>query len=217
MRARPLVLLALLASAPAPAQEPIPVAPSGPVFALRGGVGVPSGRVALAGPDVADVVSRKVPVGVELGYRFGRRIWALLHFELAHATPASGICATATSCSASDLRFGAQLALRLFPGKRLDPWIGAGIGAEVLELEGKDRASGAELEQSWAGVELPFVEAGVDLALGDRIAIGPFASLSFVRFTSETTRGAGGKVSGTVQGRAQHRWLGAGLRATLKL
>lgn len=218
MRARRLLLLALLAPAFARGEAAAPPAQSGPMFALRGGVGVPSGPIASTGPDVADLVSRKVPFGVDIGYRFGPRIWAELHFEFAPATPAASLCAAGASCSASDVRFGALLALRLLPGRRVDPWLGAGVGAEVLEVEGRDAVSAAHVEWSWAGVELPFVEAGLDVALSDRVGLGPFASLSFVRFTSASARADdGAKVSGAVTGRAVHRWVSAGLRVTVRL
>ena len=220
MRARRLVLLvlAVLLAAPA-ARAAAPALPeTGPLLALRAGFGVPQGSIARAGPDVSDVVARKVPLGFELGYRLGRRVWGELQFEIAPATAASALCAAGTSCSASDVRFGLALQLRLLPDRRIDPWIGVGAGVEVMNAEGLDAATATRTEWSWAGLELPFVEAGVDVAVSREVAVGPWASVGFGRFTSESMRANGGDtVSGAVHGRATHRWLTAGLRATLKL
>lgn len=220
MRALPLLVVALLAPLAAAGADapPPPSLERGPVFALRGGVAVPSGDVARGGPAVEDLVERKIPLGFELGYRVSRRFWAELQFELAPGTPAASLCAAGTSCEASDVRVGAHAVLRLLPGAWLDPWLGVGVGVEVLNAKGLDGGGGARTERSWAGVELPCVEAGADVAISDRIGVGPWASLSFVRFSSESVRvGSGTTVSGAVHGRSVHRWASAGLQATLRL
>ncbi len=220
MRARRLVLLAVLALAGAPRvlAAPLDLVERGPLLAIRGGVAVAQGAVARGAPDVSDFIERKVPLGFEVGYRLRRRLWAELQFELAPAKAASRLCAADAACSGSDFRFGLALQLRLLPGQRVDPWVGVGAAVEVLNAEGFDPATSTRTKWSWAGVELPFVEAGVDLAMSRWVAIGPFAAVGFGQFTSESTRPDGGAtVSGTIPARATHRWLTAGLRATLKL
>jgi len=218
MRARALVVIAVLAAPLARAEQLAPTPDSGPVFGVRAGFGLPYGATAQREPEVKDLVERKVPFEIELGYRVTRRVWAQVHFELAPASPARALCAAGTSCSASDVRFGVMMLLRLLPGARLDPWIGAGVGVEVLNAEGLDAASRVRTEWSWAGVELPFVEAGADLRIADRIGFGPWISYSFARFTSESAQAAGAATtSGGVHGRTVHHWLSGGLQATLKL
>lgn len=218
---RVLVAAALLALAPlAAAVEVPPPAERGPLFAVRAGYGVPSGDAVRGGPAVSDVAERKYPLGFELGYRLTRRFWAQLVFELAPATPASARCVAGTSCSASDVRFGAELMVRILPGARVDPWIAAGAGVEVLNATGRDPAAAttARTEWSWAGIELPFLEAGADVAISDRVAVGPWGSISFARFTSDSAKTEGAtEVSGAVRGRVVHRWISGGLQATLKL
>ncbi len=218
MSLRPLLAAALLAPVLARAQVADPNAESGPLFALRAGVGVPAGDVSSGGPQVSDFVEGAVPVGFELGYRLSRRFWVELGFELAPAKPASPLCAAGTACSASDVRIVVQLVLRLLPGSRVDPWLGVGAGAEALNAEGLDAGTGARAEWTWMGFVLPALEAGADVALSDRIALGPWASLSFAQFTTDSVKpSGGGTVSGPVHGRVTHRWLSAGLQATLRL
>jgi opacity protein-like surface antigen len=218
MRALPPVLLAaaaLAAASPARAREA--VASAGPIFALRAGLGVPTGDIARGGPEVRDVVEYKIPLGLEIGYRFGRRIWGELVFELAPAGAASGLCAAGADCFASDARIALALLLRLAPRSLLDPWVGVGVGVEVMNARGRNSATSSEFESSWAGLELPLVEAGVDVAVSDRVAIGPWASFTVARFTSESVEAGGGTTSGKIQDRAAHGWLSGGLKATLKL
>jgi opacity protein-like surface antigen len=215
-----LAALALLAPALARAEEATPLLESGPIFALRVGYGVPSGETeaAGAGHPLSALVEAKVPLGFELGYRLSRRFWVELHFDFAPAKPAAALCADGASCSATDARVGAQLQLRLVPGGWIDPWIGAGVGAEVLKVAGREPTSGAHVEWTWAGVEVPFVEAGADVAVSERIGVGPWASLTLARYTSESVKvESGAAVGAGIHARASHGWLAGGLQATLRL
>jgi hypothetical protein len=222
MRARSPLLLALaaLAAAPAARAEVPRGTGAGPLFALRAGVGFPRGEIRRDGPDVRDYVERKIPLGLELGYRFGERIWGEFFFELAPASAASSLCAAGVECYASDARLGVAVLLRLAPRWRVDPWVGLGVGVEVLNAKGWNASAAppAHYEWSWAGVELPFVETGFDLAVSQRVGVGPWASLTIARFTSESSeKDDGGTVTHKIQDRAYHGWISGGLKATLKL
>jgi hypothetical protein len=192
----------------------------GPIFSLRAGYGVPAGDTIRGGPGISEIAEQKFPLGFELGYRLSRRFWAQLSFELASATPAAALCAGGTSCSASDVRVGAEVVLRILPGARLDPWVAVGAGVEVLNAAGRDPSGGTPVrtQWSWAGPELPYLEAGADWAVSHWIGVGPWASLSFARFTSDSVKNEGSEtVSGATHGRTLHRWVSAGLQATLRL
>jgi hypothetical protein len=209
-------LLALVVTGTVRAEDLAPAA--GPFFGVHAGFGVPRGDIARSGPPVREVMEHKVPLGIDLGYRFNRWVWGELFFDLGPGSAASALCARDTSCSASDFRLGVAVLFRLAPRALLDPWLGVGIGIEVLNAKGFDATTGARLEWSWFGYELPFVEAGVDVAVSDRISVGPWGSLTLARFTKESIKPSGGTtVSGSIDDRATHRWLSAGLKATLRL
>jgi hypothetical protein len=213
-------LLALAAPLPAAAAPPAAPPERGPVLSVRAGYGVPAGDTMRAGPAVSEVVERKFPLAFLVGYRLSPHFWTQLAFELAPATPAPALCAGGTSCSASDVHLGAQLVLRLLPGARIDPWLGGGVGVEVLSASGRPPGSptAARTSWSWAGVELPYVEAGADVALSSWIGVGPWASLSFARYTSDSVKVEGSEtVSGATHSRTVHRWIAGGLQATLRL
>lgn len=216
-----LVLLLVALAGPAAAETPNAAGETGIVLGARAGYGVAFGRFATGTVDVRDAVQAKVPLGLELGYRFGRRLRGELFLELAPASVASAYCTPDVSCSASDARFGLAVELHLAPAAWLDPWLGVGFGIEVLNAQLSDAeplAPAGRYELTWAGIELPLLEGGVDVAVSDRLSVGPFVSASFAQFTSLSQRPLGGsRARGAIDERATHGWLHAGLRTTLKL
>lgn len=213
MRSRLAVLLAVLAS---PAAAQLPGADSGLLVSFRAGYGVPFGEVARDGAPVGDLVRAKLPLALDLGYRFGGRVQGALYVELAPAAIEVS-CPPGVSCSASDVRLGLAVQLHAAPSSRVDPWIAVGFGIEVMNAAYVPAAGAGRWEYAWSGVELP-VEAGVDLRLADRFTLGPFVHASFAQFTSFTQRPPGGTtVSGSIDDRETHGWLGLGLKATLWL
>jgi hypothetical protein len=217
MRAWPTLLLALAAT-PAAAQRAGD--DTGLLLGLRAGYGVPFGDVARGAQAVRDLVPAKIPLWLDLGYRFSARVQGELFLELAPASVADAFCGPGGSCQAFDLRFGVAVHFHLAPRRVLDPWLGVGAGVEVLRADGlgPDPAVPGRFEWTWAGVELPLVEAGVDARISERLTLGPYVSASFVQFTSIAERPVGGtERTRKIEDRATHRWVQAGLKATLRL
>ena len=216
MRAWPALLLALVA-APAAAQ---PGEDSGFLVSARAGYGAPFGEVASDGAAVDEIVPGKLPLWLELGYRIVPRVHGDIYVELAPARVGDGACGRGGSCQAYDLRFGLLLLLRLAPGRTVDPWVGAGVGVEVLqaEVQGPDpAATSGDHERRWTGIEVP-LEAGVDLRLSSRLAVGPYVSATLAWFTSvEEGPADGAGATRSIDDRALHGWLQAGLKATFGL
>jgi hypothetical protein len=212
-RARPLALLAVLLTAGGALADP--PQPRGPLIGARLGWAIPRGDVARAGPALEDVVDGALPIALDLGYRFNRRVWGQLYIAAAPAASATAFCSG--DCSAADVRFGVEVLLRLAPGARLDPWVGVGAGIELLQVKGDEAADGTRREWDWAGIEIPF-EAGLDVAIGDRFSLGPYLSVALAQFTAASVRPAGGSTpSESVKDRATHAWLAGGLKATVRL
>jgi hypothetical protein len=217
MRAAPAVLLAALA-APALGQAPQASLDSGLWFGVRGGYAVPSGDISRGGAAVRDVVEYKLPIWLDLGYRFNRWVWGDLFIELAPAKVADASCPPDVACSASDVRFGLGAQLHLASRAALDPWVGIGVGVQVMNAEVWDPTLLGVTEWSWAGIEFPIVEAGIDVAVSRRLSLGPYAALSFASFTSVSQRPPGGSTtSDSVEERASHSWAQAGLKLTIRL
>ena len=216
MRARPLLLVALLAAGgPAAAAPRGAPEDDGIVFAVRGGYGIPFGDVSKGEP-LPDLVDAKLPLWLEIGYRFTAHFRTALYFELAPMSLVA--CPPGAACSAFDVRAGLSLQLHPWPRSWLDPWLGAGFGVEHLQATAPPSKGAPDAwELSWDGLEVP-VEAGLDFAITDFLTIGPYANATFAQFTSASARPPGGSsTSGAVHDRATHGWLQAGLKLTLKL
>jgi hypothetical protein len=220
MRALAAVLATLAAApvlaAPAAARAPDVPRESGITFALRAGYGAPFGKVSRDGLPVDDLVRNKVPFALELGYRFGPLLQGALYLELARATlePA---CPQGESCEASDVRFGLAVRLHLAAARRVDPWLGAGFGIEVMNVAYAPDPGGPLAEIAWSGLEVP-VEAGLDVRATERLVVGPVFQATFARFTGASLRASGStSQSEAIGARATHGWLQLGVRATLRL
>lgn len=214
MRAWPALLL-VLAAAPAAAQREGD--DTGLVLGLRAGYGVPFGDLSRDGPAVRDVVPAKIPLRLDLGYRFAARVQGELFLELAPARVADEACGAGGSCEAYDLRFGLAVQLHLAPRAALDPWIALGAGVEVLRAERAAPAGAGRTERTWFGVELPLVEIGVDLRVSARLTLGPYVSATLAEFTSVEESPSDGGGTTAVDARARHGWVQAGLKGTLRL
>lgn len=222
-----LVAAVLLSPAMASAQAPRGASrgPGGPadqgvVFSGRVGFGFPSGDFAgygfaNASTPLSDAVSSKIPIWLELGYRFTPMVWGTLFLELAPANVNSSACNPGFDCSASDVRFGLEVQLHLLPHQQLDPWLGLGFGAEFLNF--KVTGPAPTLEQRYSGWEFPLVEGGLDVAVSPRFAFGPYAALSFGQYTGYRETDAGLTQSTDIHDRARHSWFQLGVKATVKL
>lgn len=217
MRPRPLLplVLAALAASPARARPESGPGDDGLLLALRAGWALPIGDVTPGAP-LEDVADGKLPLGIEVGYRFGRHLRATLYVGFAPLALAQP-CPAGASCSGYDGRFGVGVQVHLAPRSRLDPWLGAGFGVEHLRAEGPLPGGGETLTRSWLGLEVP-LEAGLDVRLSPTLGLGPFAAVSIARFTSATSGRPGGPSTNEgIEDRATHGWAQAGLRMTVKL
>ncbi|ACG73849.1 conserved hypothetical protein [Anaeromyxobacter sp. K] len=232
-------LLALFVVAALPAlaagqydpRRPPPRAPAGPreqglTLSARLAYGAPSGDIsdevdatgAPLYPKLDDLVRHKVPIWLELGYRFNPAVWGGIYLELAPASISKDFCVPGRSCDGSDIRFGFDVQFHLQPYQIVDPWVGFGMGLEVLNAEAYEPGTGTIAEFSWAGFEFPMLEVGLDLALSPYLTMGPFVSWSAGQYTSYDVSVPGwGDESGRIHDRSFHSWFQIGVKGTLKL
>jgi hypothetical protein len=160
----------------------------------RLGYGIPRGD---AGDDtlLSDGISGMVPLQLDLGYRaspafsIGGYVMYGMGFTgddfsriCDNADKVSGLSA---SCSARDVRLGIQAQYHFLPKKKLDPWLGAGLGYEWLTLRA-DVSGGVQAETSNTskGFELINLQCGLDIKVAPGLALGPFWSFSIGRYSS---------------------------------
>jgi hypothetical protein len=101
------------------------------------------------------------------------------------------------------MRFGFNLHYHLLPGDDYDPWVGIGVGYEILNLNLYPGSGSASLR----GFEVPNVQFGVDIRATDNLSAGPFITFALAEYTSAS----GYAVSGV--DKKLHQWLIFGVRA----
>ena len=124
------------------------------------------GRMDRLDVDLSDTFPRfgdqRTPmVGLALGYRVLPELTTGIYFDemLIGAVPADDdACHANGDCFRRHVRFGAFGQMHLLPTGFFDPWISIGAGGTTYEKLGVDGSA----------------TAGIDLRMGDKLAVGPF-------------------------------------------
>jgi hypothetical protein len=233
--------LTTAASAQAPAESaekpataaPATANPGGISLGLRTGFGLPVGRIrsveygALPGvpaPDdtVSGHVRGMIPLQLDAGYRISPNLLVGVFFQYGVGlvnTDYMTVC-NRISCSAYDYSFGAQAHYHFQPDRSFDPWLGAGVGYEVLgftesNLDRIDPRSPREVTEGYKGFLLS-LQGGADFKPAPNFGIGPFANVSVGyydvnTYTTETYEGSHD------QELSIHAWLNVGVRGQFDL
>lgn len=206
---RSAVLAAALLAPPAPAA-------AGMLLGVRAGAGFPGGA-AVPGTDLTDLVAVGVPVTLDLGLAFEKQVMVGAYLRVAPtalAKAAREACAAAAlACRTFDLGAGGQLQWRL-PQGAFEPWIGAGIGYEMLAVETPQGAEKANV--LYEGWEVP-ISLGVDFRTASRFTIGAYGQLTVGRFEKLRVKASGTTTESDVPDAAAHQWIEVGVRAAFDL
>jgi opacity protein-like surface antigen len=207
------------------------------ILALRSGYGVAGGKIAEGGSDLADVLAGQVPLQLDFGVllesgayfgAFAQYGFSVLGSRLADSCDEAErrYPGTEVSCSAFDVRAGVVLEYHLGAGKKrkaADPWLGLGIGFEHVswKVAAKDEVSEAIVTQSASGFEFVSGHFGVDFALADWFALGPYLSVTMGSYGSADVSCAGdceGVGTGSpVINQSLHTWTFFGAKALFQI
>ncbi len=120
------------------------------------------------------------------------------------------------ACSVVAFRFGAEGAYYFAPDARVDPWLGYGIGFNLVSQNIDDRPSGRSETTTASGWDLAVLGAGVDFRLVKAFGLGPYAEAAVGRYTrTETSVNGTTTYNGGMPDPAVHAWLDVGLRVVL--
>jgi hypothetical protein len=116
---------------------------------------------------------------------------------------ASSTCTDpANTCSANQFRFGATAQWHFRPERALDPWAGAGLGYEVLNLSATDSTGANVSSASLYGFELA-LQGGLDVKPKSFFGFGPFVEFALAHYFPKLSEDPSFAV---------HAWILVGLR-----
>jgi outer membrane protein W len=186
---------------------------------LRLGYAVPFGDIdATPGNGLANGVSGGVPFILEAGYRFNSAVTVGLLFQYAFVginNNATTGCVPANNCSGSVIRLGPEVMYHFVMPTMFVPWVGAGFGYEWFSLDSTD--NNGPRTDGFSGFEFLNLQVGADYRAAPRFVIGPFASFSIARYSTNTADVPGASTSVDIADPAVHEWLQIGVRGGFNL
>jgi outer membrane protein W len=193
------------------------------VLGLRLGYALPVGSLA-EGSDMSDAISGQFPIWLDIGYMVTPNVMLGAYGQYAFGSVAGQIktlcdqnSAAGISCSASDIRFGLQGQYHISPSEKFDPWLGLGVGYELMKVGVS--GGGQEASTTASGFEFANLQAGADFKVVPKFVFGPFLSFSLGQYGSTSNSGAGAAQSpgGDIPNKALHEWLTFGVRGAFIL
>jgi hypothetical protein len=163
-----------------------------------------------------------LPIWLDAGYRLSRHFYAGAYFQVAPAFVASEVCPKNLSCSAYDIRAGANLHWHIkwafangaWAGA-FDPWLGIGTGYEGAYIH-LETQFGARSQESYKAFEYANLQFGLDYAPGP-LHLGGFFATSLAQFLSVTQTNPISSDSFAIPDPALHLWFILGLRGQYDL
>lgn len=190
----------------------LPSTASGQIFlGARLGYAVPWGDV-MKDWAVDRSVRSQIPVTIDLGLKLGKALSVGAYAAYGFAQPSRGwqddCDLSNSSCSAADLRVGAQVSLHATNTEATELWGGVGFGYEELRTED---SKGLIPELTFKGYDAT-LQGGLDFLVSPSLQIGPFVSATVGRFTRTVTA-----TEAEITDKELHGWLQAGLRGFFTL
>jgi outer membrane protein W len=155
---------------------------------------------------LSDLTVAQIAFWLDVGYMVTSQL--MLGIYAQYAIAAGGHEFTG---SGSDIRLGVQAQYHPIAVGLLNPWVGLGIGYEMLSTS----ATFGNATVSAKGFEFANLQAGLDFRLGRFFGLGPFVGYSLGQYSSIDLGGyaSGGQSSG----KALHEWLMVGAQFSLTL
>jgi hypothetical protein len=189
---------------------------SGLSFSVRLGYGIAAGSIA-SNVTLSDTVSGQVPFWIDAGYLINPYFYVGAYLSYGVGTGLTQSCSLdGVSCSASDLRFGVDVQIRLLGKNKLQPWIGLGfLGYESASASAAGAGGGQESGTD-TGLEFVNPQIGFDYKILPTLSAGPFFGVSISEYL-----GASGEVNGAtgsgIPNKAVHEWIYIGARVNYDL
>jgi hypothetical protein len=192
----------------------IPPAARGFQAALRAGYGLPWGRAtADAGDELSARGGWQVPVFIDAGFKLNKPIFVGLYFGVGYGPGQADACEAGDfDCSTMSYQLGVQGQYQFGASEAINPWIGYGLGYEILAQS----LSGEGYEEEQVSHGMTFAKLGIGIDMRQSFGLGPFAEVSAGRFAASSTSVDGVEVhEGPVDESAWHGMVSFGVRLTV--
>ena len=194
-----------------------PMSDHGLHLGIRMGYGLPMGKAAdTPTGDMSTAVVGQVPFIFDIGYRFDPNFYAggFVHYGVGMESQKAkdGCTANGLSCSLAFIRLGFDVRYTLVPEQSFAPWIGAGMGFEMLQET--DSAAGQSVTSDIHGWEFLHLDVGADARITRLFSLGPFLSFSLAEYDS-VSYSSGNSMD--IPKKALHEWLMFGVRGAFNL
>ena len=190
---------------------------------LRLGYALPMGE-SVKDSKMSDGLKSAIPIQVDVGYRVIPALVIGGFFSYAPLQLKDGDqgCPSGADCSNSQLRFGVQAHYHLMPTEKFDPWLGAGIGYELVNS--KATKGSVESSFSYGGFEFLNLQAGADYKVMPKLGIGPYLSFALGQYSKSSAKLSGTGVADYDRSadidsdkKAMHQWLTISVRGAFDL
>jgi hypothetical protein len=193
---------------------------------VKAGYAWPTGNIATATTVSSDrhgalskVVSGAIPLEIAARYRFTPRFSAGIYFQYGPAFVAAYSCLASFSCSASNVRVGAEAVYAFLPDSTFNPWVSLGSGWEWLnqtvDIPSTPAAPASTQNLGLNGWEWFNLQVGADWNLSKMFAAGPYVGFFGGQYSSATDNGGSRTIASA--NRQFHGWVQVGLKGTVNL
>jgi hypothetical protein len=195
-----------------------PPADRGPQLGVRLGYALPTGRLGAGTGSfstyLSDLETATVPIGLDAGYRFTRRVYVGGTLSWGPGVPANRTNPCQSSgvhCSRLDAQLRSELRYYFAPDATVGGWFAVGIGWEVAAFA--QTVGTTTTTSTLTGPIVPDLQLGFDVR-GGSIAIGPYLGVTFAEFTTYGQDPSSPPVSMWLDPRAVHTWITLGVRGS---
>jgi hypothetical protein len=201
-----------------PPSTPAPKANRGFQLSVRTAVALPLGGLSAAYGDGMDqTFSAQFALILDLGWKLNRNWFIGGYTGLGLGGPSGSYaddCSGGVACVGLTFRLGGLAEYNFLPGRRYNPWVGAGLGMEFAGMFYSGSGFSGSLQL--VGVEITPLVGGLDFRISPGFGIGPFISFSVGTYASYTKVDGGSTERGSIDNPAWHQWFMLGVRITYR-